>query len=72
MAVPVLRLVYRSILGGVYRALVVGADLSAEVYGLMRAPPLFISMLNAISMNNLWYAVCQCVDDVSLSRRTDS
>ena len=45
---------------------------AAEVYGLMRAPPLFISMLNAISMNNLWYSVCQCIDDVPLSRRTNS
>ena len=45
---------------------------AAEVYGLMRAPPLFISMLNAISMNNLWYSVCQCIDDVSVDRRTNS
>ena len=45
---------------------------AAEVYGLMRASPLFVSMLNAISMNNLWYSVCQCMDDVRLDGRADS
>ena len=43
--VPILRLIYRTILGGVYRALVVGADLGAEVYGLMQAAVVVVPAL---------------------------
>ena len=37
---------------------------AAALYGSVFVSPLYIMMVNAVAMNNVWYAMAQCVDEV--------
>ena len=46
--------------------------LAAASCGLSVVSPLYMMMLNAVTMNNIWYALAQCVDEVVVGPRRDT
>ena len=46
--------------------------LAAASCGLSVVSPLYMMMLNAVTMNNIWYALAQCVDEVVVGPRRDA
>lgn len=46
--------------------------LAAAACGLSIVSPLYMMMVNAVTMNNIWYALAQCVDEVVVWPRRDA